>query len=159
MQFASAHRKSNIYKNLNFNNDTMKIGIIGSMQFTDSMLEVREKLHELGHDAFVTDLHKAMVGKTDDEIEKIKLHQKYNMDAIRKFWRMMQGADAVLVLNLDKNGIKNYVGGNTLMEIGFAHVLNQKVFMINPIPEMPYCKTEIEAVKPIILNGDLTKIK
>ena len=81
------------------------------------------------------------------------------MDAIREFWRMMQGADAVLVLNLDKNGIKNYVGGNTLMEIGFAHALNQKVFMLNPIPEMPYCKSEIEAVKPIILDGDLTKIK
>ena len=128
------------------------------MQFTDKMIKVRDKLQELGHDAFITDLHKSMIGKTDDEIEKIKLHQKYNMDAIREFWRMMQGADAVLVLNLDKNGIKNYVGGNTLMEIGFAHVLNQKVFMLNPIPEMPYCKTEIEAVKPIILNGDFSKI-
>jgi len=137
----------------------MKIGIIGSMQFTDKMLEVKAKLQELGHDAFVTDLHKAMVGKTDDEIEKIKLHQKYNMDAIREFWNMMQGADAVLVLNYDKNGIKNYVGGNTLMEIGFAHVLNQKVFMLNPIPEMPYCQTEIEAVKPIILSGDFSKIE
>ncbi len=136
----------------------MKIGIIGSMQFTDKMLEYREKLLELGHDAFVTDLHKAMVGKTDFEIEEIKLHQKYNMDAIRKFWRMMQGADAVLVLNIDKNGVQNYVGGNTLMEIGFAHVLNQKIFMLNPIPEMPYCKTEIEAVKPIVINGDLKKI-
>ena len=136
----------------------MKIGIIGSMQFTDKMIEVREKLRELGHDAFITDLHKTMIGKTAEEIEKIKLHQKYNMDAIREFWRLMQGADAVLVLNLDKNGIKNYVGGNTLMEIGFAHVLNQKIFMLNPIPEMPYCKTEIEAVKPVIINGDLLKI-
>ena len=136
----------------------MKIGIIGSMQFTDKMLEYREKLRELDHDAFVTDFHKAMIGKNDDEIKKIKLHQKYNMDAIREFWNMMQGADAVLVLNYDKNGIKNYVGGNTLMEIGFAHVLNQKVFMLNPIPEMPYCKTEIEAVKPIIIKGDLKKI-
>lgn len=45
------------------------------MQFIDKMLEVKAKLRELGHDAFVTDLHKAMVGKTDDEIEKIKLHQ------------------------------------------------------------------------------------
>ena len=70
----------------------------------------------------------------------------------------MQGADTVLVLNIDKNGIENYVGGNTLMEIGFAHVLNQKIFMLNPIPQMPYCQTEIEAVKPIILNGDLAKI-
>ena len=131
---------------------------IGSMQFIDKMLEVRGKLRESGHDAFVTDLHKSLIGKTEEEIEEIKLHQKYNMDAIREFWRMMQGADAVLVLNYDKNGIKNYVGGNTLMEIGFAHVLNQKVFMLNPIPDMPYCKTEIEAVKPIIINKDLTKI-
>jgi len=81
------------------------------------------------------------------------------MDAIREFWRMMQGADAVLVLNFDKNGIKNYVGGNTLMEIGFAHVLSQKIFMLNPIPEMPYCKTEIEAVRPIIINGNISKIQ
>lgn len=129
------------------------------MQFTDKMLAVREKLQELGHDAFLTDLHKAMVNKTDDEIEKIKLHQKYTMDAIREFWHMMQGADAVLVLNYDKNGIKHYVGGNTLMEIGFAHVLHQKIFMLNPIPDMPYCQTEIEAVKPIILHGDFSKIQ
>jgi hypothetical protein len=136
----------------------MKIGIIGSMQFTDKMIEYRDRLNSLGHNAFVTDLHKSMIGKTDAEIEEIKIHQKNNMDAIREFWRMMQGADAVLVLNLDKNGVKNYIGGNTLMEIGFAHVLDQKIFLLNPIPDMPYCKTEIEAVKPIIIKGDLTKI-
>jgi len=137
----------------------MRIGIIGSMQFTDKMLEVREKLREWGHDAFVTDLHKAMIGKTDEEIEKIKLYQKYNMDAIREFWNAMQGADAVLVLNHDKKGIKNYIGGNTLMEIGFAHVLNQRIFLWNPVPDIPYYKSEIEAVKPIIINGDISKIK
>lgn len=136
----------------------MKIGVIGSMQFTDQMLNVCADLKKLGHDAFLTDLHKAMVGKSPEEIEKIKLHQKYHMDAIRHFWRAMQGADAVLVLNLDKNGIKHYIGGNTLMEIGFAHVLHQKIFLWNPIPDMPYCKTEIEAVNPTILQGDLSKI-
>ena len=136
----------------------MKIGIIGSMQFTEKMLEVRDNLVKMGHNAFVTDLHKALVNKTDEEKEKIKLYQKYNMDAIREFWRAMQGADAVLVLNYDKNGIKNYIGGNTLMEIGFAHVLNQKIFLLNPVPEIPYYKTEIEAVKPMIINGDLSKI-
>lgn len=70
----------------------------------------------------------------------------------------MQGADAILVANFDKNGIKNYIGGNTLMEIGFAHVLNQKIFLLNPIPEIKYYKSEIEAVKPVIINGDLGKI-
>lgn len=137
----------------------MRIGVIGSMQFTDKMVEVRDKLIQMGHDAFITSFHKSMLGKTHKEIEAIKLHQKYNEDAIREFWNMMQGADAVLVLNLDKNGIKNYVGGNTLMEIGFAHVLRQKVFLWNPIPDMPYCKTEIEAVRPTVINGDLSKVR
>jgi len=137
----------------------MKIGIIGSMQYTEKMLEVASQLKGLGHEAFLTDLHKNLVGKTDEEKEKIKLHQKYNMDAIRVFWRAMQGADAVLVLNYDKNGIKNYIGGNTLMEMGFAHVLDQKIFMMNPIPEIDFYKTEIEAMAPIIINGDLSQIK
>ncbi len=45
------------------------------------------------------------------------------------------------------------------MEIGFAYVLNQRVFLLNPIPDIPYYKSEIEAVRPVIINGDLTQIK
>jgi hypothetical protein len=136
----------------------MKIGIVGSMQYTEKMIEVKNKLVELGHDAFLTNLASPFIGKTDEEKEKIKLDQKYNKDAIREFWNQMQGSDAILVLNLDKNGIKNYIGGNTLMEIGFAHVLNQKIFLYNPIPEISFYKTEIEAVKPKIIDGELEKI-
>ncbi|MBP7806648.1 hypothetical protein KA057_03115 [Candidatus Gracilibacteria bacterium] len=136
----------------------MKIGIIGSMQFVEQMLQVKQELISLGHDAFLTNLHTAMIGKDGTEIEKIKLDQKYNQDAIREFWTLMQDADAVLALNYDKNGIKNYIGGNTLMEIGFAHVLNQKIFLLNPIPDIIYYKTEIEAVRPIILNGNIKSI-
>ena len=136
----------------------MKIGIIGSMQFTEKMIETRDKLRELGHNVYLTSLADPFVGKTDEEKEAIKIYQKENQDEIRDFWRLMQGGDAVLVLNFDKHGIKNYIGGNTLMEIGFAHVLNQRVFLLNPIPDIPYYKTEIEATKPIIIDGDLTKI-
>ena len=136
----------------------MKIGIIGSMQYTEKLLEARDELTKLGHEAFVTNLASPFIGKTDEEKEKIKIYQKNNRDAIREFWKLMQGADAVLVMNLDKHEIKNYIGGNTLMEIGFAHILNQKIFLYNPIPEIPYYKSEIEAVKPMIINRDLSKI-
>lgn len=136
----------------------MKIGIIGSMQYTEKMIEARDELIKRGHNAFVTNLADPFIGKTDEEKETIKIHQKNNLDAIREFWRLMQGADAVLVMNFDKHGVKNYIGGNTLMEIGFAHVLDQKIFLYNPIPEIPYYKSEIEAVKPVIINGDLSKI-
>ena len=137
----------------------MKIGVIGSMQFTEKMIEARDALTRLGHTAFITDLHPPFIGKSEEEREQIKLDQRSYRDPIREFWDQMQGADAVLVMNFDKHDIKNYVGGNTLMEIGFAHVLNQKIFLWNPIPDMLYCKTEIEAVKPTIINGDLSLIK
>ena len=80
-------------------------------------------------------------------------------DAIREFWRLMQDADALLVANYDKHGIKNYIGGNSFLEMGFAHVLNQKLYLLNPVPEMPHYKTEIIAMRPTIINGDLSKIK
>jgi len=137
----------------------MRIGVIGSMQHTEKMMEVRDNLISLGHEAFLTKLAEPFVGKSDEEKERIKIEQKQNQDAIRVFWRQMQGMDAVLVVNLDKNGIKNYIGGNTLMEMGFAHVLNQKIFLLNPIPDIPFYKTEIEAVRPVVINGNLKKIK
>ena len=136
----------------------MRIGIIGSMQFTDKMLETKKELESLGHDAFLSDFHTPMIGKSAEEIEVIKLDQKYNKDAIRDFWRAMQGADAVLVLNYEKHGIENYIGGNTFLEIGFAHVLDQKIFLLNPIPDIDLIRTEVEAMKPVVLNGDLSKI-
>ncbi|MDO8650086.1 MAG: hypothetical protein Q7K33_02130 [Candidatus Berkelbacteria bacterium] len=137
----------------------MRIGVVGSMQYTEKMIGARDKLIELGHDAFVTNLASPFIGKTDEEKEIIKIRQKNNEDAIREFWGLMQGADAILVMNLNKHGIKNYIGGNTFLEMGFAHVLNQKIFLLNPIPDMPYYKTEIIAMKPVIINGDLDRIK
>lgn len=136
----------------------MKIGIIGSMQFVEKMLETAERLKDLGHEAVISPLYYNLVGKNDEEKEKTKLDNKYNRDAIRGFWKEMQGADAVLVLNYDKNGVKNYIGANTFLEIGFAHILGQKIFILNPLPEFEFYRTELEAMRPIIINGDLNKI-
>lgn len=137
----------------------MKIGVAGSMQFTEKMIELCGELERLGHKTFMSKFGDAYIGKTDDEKEVIKLDHKYNYDAIREFWEPMQKAEALLVANLDKHGIKNYIGGNAFLEMGFAYVLNQNIYLLNPIPEMPYYGTEIIAMRPIVINGDLTKIK
>lgn len=136
----------------------MKIGVAGSMQFTEKMVEICEELSKLGHEVFMSKFADSYIGKSDDEKEKIKLNHKYNYDAIREFWKPMQSADALLVANYDKHGIKNYIGGNAFLEMGFAHVLNQKVYLLNPIPDMPYYGTEIIAMKPTVIHGDLKKI-
>lgn len=66
-------------------------------------------------------------------------------------------SDAIIVINVDKNGIKNYIGGNTFLEMGFAYVLDKKLFLLNDIPKVNY-KDEIVALKPIILNGNIELI-
>jgi hypothetical protein len=137
----------------------MKIGVAGSMQHTEKMMALCADLKKLGHEPFMSKFGPAFVGKSDAEKEKIKLEQKYNHDAIREFWKPMQTAEALLVANYDKQGIKNYIGGNAFLEMGFAHVLHQKLFLLHPIPDMPYYGTEIIAMKPAVIHGDLNLIK
>ena len=137
----------------------MKIGIIGSMHHSEKMLEIAEQLKQLGHEPHLSKFVNNFVNKNDVEKENIKLEQKYNQDAIREFWKIMQRTDAVLVVNLDRKGIKNYIGGNTLMEMGFAHVLNQKIFLYNPPPNIEFYETEIRAMRPVVINGDLNLIQ
>ncbi len=128
------------------------------MQFTEKMMSLCGELEALGHEAFMSKFAPYFVGKSDEEKEKIKLHQKNKNDAIREFWKPMQDADALLVANFDKHGVKNYIGGNAFLEMGFAHVLNQKIYLLNPIPHMPYYETEIVAMRPTVINGDLSRI-
>lgn len=136
----------------------MKIGVAGSMQFTEQMIAMCRALEKLGHEVFMSSFKDRYIGKNSVEIEKLKLEDKYTHDAIREFWKPMQSADALLVLNYDKHGIKNYIGGNAFLEMGFAHVLNQKIFLLNPIPDMPFYGSEIIAMRPVVINGDLTLI-
>ncbi len=137
----------------------MKIFILGSMQFSEKMLEAREILRKAGHDAVTSHFVDAFIGKTDEEKEVIKLEQKNSEDAMRVDCQQIVDKDAVLVVNLEKHGIKDYIGGNVLIEMGYAHILGKQIFLYNPIPNIQFYKTEIEAMKPIIVNGNLSLIK
>jgi hypothetical protein len=93
-----------------------------------------------------------------DRMGKEHANVKKEYGYILYHYNEIVNSDAILVLNFDKNGINNYVGGNTLMELGFAYVHGKKIFMLNPIPDMQY-RAEIEAVEPIIINGDINLIR
>ena len=141
----------------------MKITICGSTTFRQQMVDFQEKLEQMGHKAIIHHHYVQFVkeGRRDilDRIEKGEHVQvKKENDYIRWYHRAIQDSDAVLILNFDKRGIKNYIGGNTLMEMGFAYVNGKKIFLINPIPDEVNYKDEIEAMEPIILAGDLNRL-
>jgi hypothetical protein len=132
----------------------MKITICGSMAFAKDMLEIKKRLEEQKHQVIIpanTEKYANGTIAIENKWEKIEL------DVIRVYFEEIKKTDAILVINKDKNNIKNYVGGNSLIEMAFAHVLFKKIFLLNSLPQINY-SDEIEAMKPIILNGDLNKV-
>ena len=141
----------------------MKITIIGSVKFRKQMVDFRNKLNQMGHEGIIHPIMEDLaLGRRPELMEQVKKdHSQVKRDGgfIKWYHDAIKDSDAVLVLNFGKNGIKNYIGGNTLMEIAFAHVNNKRVFLLNSIPEDVSYSDEIEAMTDIVLNGDLTKIK
>ncbi len=142
----------------------MKITLCGSIKFADKLVNAYQELEKLGHQPM---MHEDMFGVADgtakeledirNNIEHSEIKRKYGY--IKWWYDSIKNSDGILVLNYDKNGIKNYIGGNTLIEIGFAHVNNKKVFLLNPIPEEAPYVDEIKAMADVILKGDLSKIQ
>lgn len=83
--------------------------------------------------------------------------RKIKEDVIKRYYKIIGEADVLLVLNLEKNGIENYIGGNTFLEMGFAYVLGKPIYLYNVIPDVSY-KEEILAMQPVVINGDISKI-
>lgn len=137
----------------------MKIVICGSMSVSKEMLQIKLDLEKRGHSIILPkDTEKYASEEKKYENRNESTQNKIDDDLIRSYFKIIEKADAVIAANYNKKHQKNYLGGNTFLEIGFAHVLNKKIYLINPIPNISYAD-EIKAMKPIILNGDLSKIK
>ena len=129
------------------------------MRLSKKMLQLKEELTNLGHFVVIpkhTEEYAAL--NTPDHMHNESVKNKINHDLIRQYFGEIDNNEAVLVVNDTLKDITNYIGGNSFLEIGFAHVLNKKIYLLNPIPEISY-RDEILAMQPIILNGDLKLIK
>lgn len=141
----------------------MRITICGSIKNAQNLVDIYRELEKLGHRP---QMHPLMFdiasGNAEDlvaEAGKDHAEVKRRHNFIKYWYGLIVSGDAIVVGNFDKNGIKNYIGGNTLMEIGFAHVHGKKIFLFNPVPEEVSYVDEIKAMADVVLNGDLTKIK
>lgn len=126
------------------------------MKFWDRAKEISQDLEKRGHKVFVPVFHKNVdFWKATPEF-RANLKKKDNL--IKKHYLKIKNSDAILVTNCDKGNIKNYIGGNSFLEMGFAYILGKKIYLLNPIPQMHY-KAEIMAMEPVVINGNLNEIK
>lgn len=147
----------------------MKITLCGSIAFYKEMLSVKQQLEQLGHEVKVPP-HEVK----DDQGNMLPVQQYYALrkqenndgswiwdtknEAILAHFDKVAWSDAILVLNYEKKNIKGYVGANTLLEMGLALWLKKGIYLLNAIPEMT-SKEEILGMKPIVLAGDLDKLR
>jgi len=141
----------------------MKITLCGSITSAKNLVNIYEQLEKMGHQPMMGEGMFLLANGTSEQIQDrqngLENHEIKKKYGIIKWWyNCIKSGDAILVCNFDKNGIKNYIGGNTLMEIGFAHVNDKKIFLLNPVPEDLSYVDEIKAMVDIIIHGDLTKI-
>jgi len=136
----------------------MKIVICGSMIFSKEMLEVKDCLEALGHIAILPrNAERYARSQMALASRSASVKHKIKYDLIRNYYQEIKASDGILVLNYEKGGIDNYVGGNSFLEAGFAHILKKKVYFLYGIPKMLY-SDELKALQPIILDGDLSRI-
>lgn len=144
----------------------MKIVICGSIEFTQAIKEVADVLTARGHTVDIPLTSQRIVDGelTLEEFKKEKQQngegafRKIKDDVIKRYFDLIKDSDAILVLNFEKNGIANYIGGNTFLEMGFAHVLGKPIYVYNDIPDIAYTD-EIVAMQPMVLNGDVSRIQ
>lgn len=136
----------------------MRFVICGSMTFVKEMLDIKKFLEDAGHSVMVPyNAEKFVSGEFAPETSAESTQKKIEGNLVQEYFLEIKSADAVIIANYDKRGVKNYIGGNSFLEAGFAHVLNKKLYFMNNIPEMIY-SDELRAFRPIILDGDLRKI-
>lgn len=133
----------------------MKITLCGSMTFLAQILDVQRLLEAQGHEVLIPEPAEDFDYQRATTEERAERKRKF--DLIRRHWQKIRQSDAILVLNYDKDGIAHYIGGNSFLEMGFAHVLNKPIYLLYPLPDMPY-RSEMAAMELIILDGDLRKL-
>lgn len=120
------------------------IVVCGSMKFKSEIINVKEKLENLGYEVLLP-------------IECIEGKPK-NIASRAHFNRIKdEKTNAILVMNLDKENAKNYIGPNSFAEIAFAFYFEKRIFLLNDIYE-PF-KDELVGWNAITLQNKLDDIK
>ena len=135
----------------------MKIFICCSKHFYDRVAIIKDRLEKLSHEITLPNSNDEPF--KEEEMRKLgeEEHRRWKAEMIGLQEVKVRQNDAVLVLNLKKNGQLNYIGGATFLEIFKAWELGKKIFLWNQIPDNLF-KDELLGMNPCVIHGDVRKI-
>jgi len=135
----------------------MKIFIICSKAFYGTIPPIKEALEKTGHEITLPNSYDDPDAESKYYELGAKEHAVWKASMIKHSEDVINSIDAVLVLNFEKNGQQNYIGGATFLEMYGAFRLGKKLYIYNDVPD-GMLKDEIVGFSPIILNEKLAKI-
>lgn len=129
--------------------ESPRVIICGSMRAWAHMSEVKELLGRRGIDCLMPDTDELSDCSTDAEFDAVK------RTASLKHFRHIQDAqtDAVLVVNVAKDGQKDYIGPNAFAEIAIAFASGREVYLLYGTPHT--YSDELRAWGARELHGEL----
>ena len=139
----------------------LHIVICSSANFYRQAFEIKTQLEAAGLKVGIPDTAERMRQSGDFNVDHYKTwfndasHYHKKAAYMRAHFKKIEEGDAVLVLNYEKHGVPNYIGGNVLMEMSLAFHLNKPIYILNEIPEGSTFLEEIMGMEPIILHGKL----
>lgn len=141
------------------------ITICSSANFYQQAVAIQAELEQrAGYTVVVPDMATAMKESGDFEVSHYKTwfadpgDYTKKAELIHGHFDKVAAGDAILVLNFEKNGVENYIGGNVLMEMGLAFHLQKPIFIFNDAPKESSYEEEILGMLPIFLNGDISRL-
>lgn len=123
----------------------MRISICGSISHFSQIFNIKTNLETLGFKVFTPIPVEGF--EYDHRGTKEDAQNKIQNDLIRKHFHKIDNTDGILVVNLDKNNIPDYISGNTFLEVGYDFSQHRDIFLYNSIPNMPYT-SEILGMQP-----------
>lgn len=140
------------------------ITICSSASFYKQAVDIEEQLTKRGYTVLLPITATRMKASGDFDVSHVKTWYEDANDYHKKaelmrghFAKVAQG-DAILVLNYEKHGVQNYIGGNVLMEMSLAFWLKKPIFILNEYPEGSAFEEEIKGMEPMLLHGDLAAL-
>ena len=141
-----------------------KITICSSANFYRQAVDIQAQLEKEDYKVIVPVAATKMKESGDFDVSHLRTwladandyHKKAAL--MRGHFDKVAEADAILVLNYEKHGVQNYIGGNVLMEMALAFYLNKPIFIINEIPAESAFLEEIIGMGPIVLHGKIDSL-
>ena len=140
------------------------ICLCSSASFYKDVLAIEEQLKAAGYEALIPSTANRMKQNNDFTVERYKTWLANEQDYHKKkalmdeHFAKVMAADAILMVNLEKNGIAGYIGGNGLMEMVIAYHYKKPIYIWNEVGGTHPFEEEIKGMGAIPIHQDIAKL-